>query len=280
MATSNVAVPADNLNSKAVASIVNNDSFSNYANITSRQLNENPLDVLVLFKTYPILLYIENNFSPVSTVADVSKFSRKRKHNNFVLSLYVKSLEKNDLTLESCYPFINLLTTEGSNLELKNIPKFVKYESIMGFIDLNEIYKARNVHHSHALKNENCRFDMCYSTLRFLTPLQIYEGFINECTMMKKYGYVNSIINENFFSLQRAQDTLSKKERYFLNRSQTLTVTKAFYEYLIKININDYENGVKIKFKQIINLLKVLLNVTYLCMELDMDINGCSRLCE
>uniref|UniRef100_A0A0K0FS83 Uncharacterized protein n=1 Tax=Strongyloides venezuelensis TaxID=75913 RepID=A0A0K0FS83_STRVS len=95
---------------------------------------------------------------------------------------------------------------------------------------------------------------------------------------MKKYGYINSVINENFFALQRTQDTLSKKGRYLLNGSQTLTVTRAFYEYLIKININNYENDVKIKFKQIINLLKVLLNVTYLCMEFNMDINECSRL--
>uniref|UniRef100_A0A0N5C6H5 C2H2-type domain-containing protein n=1 Tax=Strongyloides papillosus TaxID=174720 RepID=A0A0N5C6H5_STREA len=111
-----------------------------------------------------------------------------------------------------------------------------------------------------------------------LTPLQIYEGIINECILMKKHGCINSVINENFFALQRTQDTLSKKGRYLLNGSQTLTVTRVFYEYLIKININNYENGVKIKFKQIINLLKVLLNVTYLCMEFDMDINECSRL--
>uniref|UniRef100_A0A0K0FRG2 Uncharacterized protein n=1 Tax=Strongyloides venezuelensis TaxID=75913 RepID=A0A0K0FRG2_STRVS len=113
-----------------------------------------------------------------------------------------------------------------------------------------------------------------------LTPLQIYEGIINECILMKKYGYINSVINENFFALQRTQDILSKKERFLHNGSQTLTVARAFYEYLIKININNYENGVKIKFKQIINLLKVLLNVTYLCMDFGMDINECSRLCE
>uniref|UniRef100_A0A0K0FGW1 Ribonuclease H-like domain-containing protein n=1 Tax=Strongyloides venezuelensis TaxID=75913 RepID=A0A0K0FGW1_STRVS len=196
MATSDVAVPADNLNSKAVALTVNNDSFSNYADITSCQLNENPLDVLVLSKTYPILLSIDNISSPVSTVADVSEFSRKRKYNDFdddfALSLYVKSLEKNDLTLESWLllralrkgkralyyckiMFYSSLTIkhrltgadQGSNLELKNIPKFVKYEPIMGFIDLDEIYKARNVNHSHGVS-------LCFDTLDITLPAHGY----------------------------------------------------------------------------------------------------------
>uniref|UniRef100_A0A0K0FRI8 ODV-E66 n=1 Tax=Strongyloides venezuelensis TaxID=75913 RepID=A0A0K0FRI8_STRVS len=96
----------------------------------------------------------------------------------------------------------------------------------------------------------------------------------------EKYGNINSVINGNFFAFQRTQDTSSKKRRYLLNDSQTLTVTKAFYEYLIKTNINNYENGVKMKFKRIVNLLKVLQNVTYLFMECDMEINECSRLCE
>uniref|UniRef100_A0A0K0FST1 Uncharacterized protein n=1 Tax=Strongyloides venezuelensis TaxID=75913 RepID=A0A0K0FST1_STRVS len=56
-----------------------------------------------------------------------------------------------------------------------------------------------------------------------LTPLQIYEGIINEFILMKKYGYINSVINENFFALQRRQDTLSKKERYLPYGSRTLT---------------------------------------------------------
>uniref|UniRef100_A0A0K0G5Z5 Uncharacterized protein n=1 Tax=Strongyloides venezuelensis TaxID=75913 RepID=A0A0K0G5Z5_STRVS len=34
-----------------------------------------------------------------------------------------------------------------------------------------------------------------------LTSLQIYESIINECILMKKYGYINSVINENFFVL-------------------------------------------------------------------------------
>uniref|UniRef100_A0A0K0FBR1 Reverse transcriptase domain-containing protein n=1 Tax=Strongyloides venezuelensis TaxID=75913 RepID=A0A0K0FBR1_STRVS len=50
-----------------------------------------------------------------------------------------------------------------------------------------------------------------------LTPLQIYKSIINKCILMKKYGYINSVINENFFALQKTQDTLSKKGRYLLN---------------------------------------------------------------
>uniref|UniRef100_A0A0K0FTF1 Conserved domain protein n=1 Tax=Strongyloides venezuelensis TaxID=75913 RepID=A0A0K0FTF1_STRVS len=42
--------------------------------------------------------------------------------------------------------------------------------------------------------------------------------------MMKKYGYINSVINGKFFVHQRTQDTPSKKERYLFNDSQTLTV--------------------------------------------------------
>uniref|UniRef100_A0A0K0FNY8 DDE_Tnp_1_7 domain-containing protein n=1 Tax=Strongyloides venezuelensis TaxID=75913 RepID=A0A0K0FNY8_STRVS len=233
MATSNVAVPADDLNSKAVALIVNKDSFSNYADIASRQFNENSLGVLVSSKTYPILLSIENNSSSVSTVTDVSDFSRKRKYNDsdndFALSLYVKSLEKNDLTLESWLllralrrgkralsyckimsyssltikhrltgadrveKWINLLTTEGSDLELKNIPKFVKYEPIMDLSDLDEIYKARNVNYLHGAS-------LCFDTLGITLPAHGYPEWKN-LWVYHRTGYMKGCFPSNLIML-------------------------------------------------------------------------------